>query len=1486
MELSQRVILGEICSQNGVDLDDPEVNLLLIEKLEILFSGLSKCIKLDAFSSLTELMIISQQLSHISCMESCPNLKKLWFCECQIAKIENLKSCIHLEELYMYENLISSIENLDDLKELKVLWLNDNRISTIENLSNLHNLSDLNLSGNLITLIGKALDRNGKLTSLRLSGNNVSNVQELLYLTGLPNLSLISLNEPGYSKNPVCKNPNLPIILLYYFPSLLVLDDATVDSPELRQAVRTVMQMKQSFYMMKSQHAKSGIELKLSRLRDILTSVSSRIGNQIELLDKAMRSLQIKKASKRSTDSSSDSCEPSLLAQWIKDLKQRISFWEYMNEKFRNSYCNARSVLKHQESLRTRLYQMELEMCGYFEVDEGKPEDDWFQYCSDLLASRFCCHDLKAVNIIGIRIIKMYKISNKLLQANFSRRYEELFGDSEQTDEENCCERLGNLNNQDYLLVSRPDEANELETYMSIITSGQNLSLNGLFLTNSLNLADRKALDKVLQRQWNRAQWSADHFASFVLVRVMTADNSVQDICHTDWIKNRGDNESAGGSGKSHCSCLSDSRVYRVADPNVVLPEFVIQLQYITKIESVSPFYQMLFDRNAEHHHLSFEEDIKTDLSILRKIPSKILRQTAIEITDHSVDAYIEQRPGNRSEGTTLTLNDMRCPKSLNLLKFHGLTHLRLTHCHLQRMPTVSGLPLQVIDVSHNKLKNAEGLHGICKLSHLDMSYNLLTELQDDIRIIKSTSPHLQELCIRGNPWVYRGDVRLFVVSEMKGLLSLDNRHVSKWESEGYSKMRDNPMTTLSILGGISTSVITTCKEFPYLTVNSIAAYLLGLKFTFKTDDLALSWAKITSVCLNGCQLCKFDNLERLSCLKFISLDDNYLKSIDDLTLCSNLEEISAENNYIRSVENIRHMKKLRRLLLGNNLITSLDGIQPGSFPSLQVFVLRSNLVEHLEGLDNCKNLRELYIGNNRVSQLKTVLQLKHLGELTIIDMYGNPIAQNLSSYRLRIIHYLRNVKCLDGSEVSTNEVNQSRELLGGHLSREFLMDRLETDEFEKISRLDLPSLNLKIVDSLSPETFTKLQSVNLEKNHLTSFGGLLFLPQLRVLCLNENSIEGLFPRHVCTLAARPEGNDARYFSLYKSAQPIFPYLQVVHLAKNQIGSLRPFQFHRMPALRSLFLQHNEIVSVNGLEGLHQLKELVLDGNRIKEIEEVSFLYNWSLQEIHIENNRLRELHQLSRLEGLKRLYIGGNRLADLNDLEKFAVSQKNLIDISVVDNPIAVKQMHRLILIHGLPRLQTIDGVAVTEEEREYSAEFYAEQDLQNVITANLCTSSNQSANVPGKPCTFGSELALPGICAAKISGNVPKMFTTSHVSLTSIAVTKPSYAVVNIGAQPVFADNERLTKQTVQQSRTGSQQAVLSDTANQNPGVSHSSGEAAAGTCTDEQHSAAANLPGMSIQPVISTQDLGKTMFNDKNKTQNGQSIWKSSSTCHAMK
>ena len=56
-------------------------------------------------------------------------------------------------------------------------------------------------------------------------------------------------------------------------------------------------------------------------------------------------------------------------------------------------------------------------------------------------------------------------------------------------------------------------------------------------------------------------------------------------------------------------------------------------------------------------------------------------------------------------------------------------------------------------------------------------------------------------------------------------------------------------------------------------------------------------------------------------------------------------------------------------------------------------------------------------------------------------------------------------------------------------------------------------------------------------------------------------------------------------------------------LGYNQITDMASLKLGHLNELKVLFLQGNEIAKVDGLEGCHELRELVLDKNRIKFVD-------------------------------------------------------------------------------------------------------------------------------------------------------------------------------------------------------------------------------------------------------------------------------------------
>ncbi|KAJ8308259.1 LOW QUALITY PROTEIN: hypothetical protein KUTeg_013133 [Tegillarca granosa] len=166
---------------------------------------------------------------------------------------------------------------------------------------------------------------------------------------------------------------------------------------------------------------------------------------------------------------------------------------------------------------------------------------------------------------------------------------------------------------------------------------------------------------------------------------------------------------------------------------------------------------------------------------------------------------------------------------------------------------------------------------------------------------------------------------------------------------------------------------------------------------------------------------------------------------------------------------------------------------------------------------------------------------------------------------------------------------------------------------------------------------------------------------------------------------------------------PLLENLEVLHLGYNGIKDIPTLQLR------------NEIQKVEGLDGLHDLRELVLDRNRIKNNYRLPISGN--LQELHMEENRIRDLANISCLDQLQRLYLGSNRIQEISELDRVE-GLNSLLEISLVNNPVARRHVHRPVLVFKLKQLMVIDGIPVTDEERAKAELYFMDQQ----VAANVC--------------------------------------------------------------------------------------------------------------------------------------------------------------------
>ena len=111
------------------------------------------------------------------------------------------------------------------------------------------------------------------------------------------------------------------------------------------------------------------------------------------------------------------------------------------------------------------------------------------------------------------------------------------------------------------------------------------------------------------------------------------------------------------------------------------------------------------------------------------------------------------------------------------------------------------------------------------------------------------------------------------------------------------------------------------------------------------------------------------------------------------------------------NITDITEIKKLN--LYAEDL---LDVSLISKMPNIEVLSLSSNQISSLSPLTNCLNVREIYLRNNNIDSFKELDHLKHLLNLKVLWLEGNPICNDIN-YREKVFNILPQVIFLDNKK-------------------------------------------------------------------------------------------------------------------------------------------------------------------------------------------------------------------------------------------------------------------------------------------------------------------------------------------------------------------------------------------------------------------------------------------------------------------------------------
>jgi len=1096
----------------------------------------------------------------------------------------------------------------------------------------------------------------------------------------------------------------------------------------------------------------------------------------------------------------------------IKSLEERVAFWEEKDDLIEQSYSNMCLQARNLIDQRVQRLTIELESVGNVRFEEGGPSHSWYKAVHDLFMSRFSELDFRDLPVTSVKIRCITRIFNKSRHILFTNKLETLKNSDEvaliNREDNRALDYLFNIWDQ----ISQDDKRgiyDKIEHGFDCIPNGS------ITLTNSLGVADKSRVKFILKKNNDgdtndRQDFRYGHLliCKTYLGKSCKAGKNERKITKSNFqdydsvyqtrrhaiCPTKANSKSAVGITEL-CDCNLRRSTWHVFDTHLVLPEYLVEFEYGTR--KAEPLTEVLsgvmydegvttsINESLEASIAADEEITQTDNNIMNMSPNVKIRPRLTVLTE---DLLLKQTNASyTSRITVLNFNGSGLSKLKLLSTLVNLKKLIVSFNELTSLQDLSGMSnLEYLDASFNKITTVDGFKGCIHLAYLDLSWNRLHYTREEVGLIRKYLPAIQNLHLKHNNFLKPKTLRLRCIGRLRNLVTMDSKVVTEEE------------TTLAIR-------MAACSRIAYVTIlahsrtDEAKPRTLSLESTTSVlmrvskhkpvklfEDDKKWFFKVTCLQLDNQHLSKISNLDNLENLKFVSFNNNDLTKIEGLEHCPQIEELSVKGNCISKLEGVDHLLKLETLIADDNNIMSIDSANFERLVSLRHLSLENNLIVRLKSLQKAVALYDLYLGNNRISNNREMFHLKSISGLSILDLAGNPIACESPDHRLFTIYHIQSLRALDGILVDPMEETLAKDVYGGRLTQDFVAERLGHSNFVEVCELDLPNQGIRNIDLGSAEAFGYLTSVNLEHNNLTNFGGLIYLINLKVLCLNYNHIESVTGKSKTNhMINAPHAKITHDDSEFNS--PLLEKLEVLHLGFNGISNMASLQLGRLRNIKTLFLQGNEISKLEAIGGLTELRDLVLDKNKIKSFSEGSFVSQWKLTELHCEENRLRELSNMEHLVNLQRLYVGLNRIQESSEIEKLE-RLPNLAELSLIGNPVSRRLMHRPMLVFRQPNLFNIDGIPVTSEERTKAELYFLEQQGGVHLLQTLAGAAN---------------LSLPGINAnpSKYSVQVPLRVT--HVQLNG---SNPDFAyqlsqrgldsLQNLSPPPVSNDYQDYSK------------------------------------------------------------------------------------------
>ncbi|KAG8754656.1 hypothetical protein FRC14_004860 [Serendipita sp. 396] len=440
------------------------------------------------------------------------------------------------------------------------------------------------------------------------------------------------------------------------------------------------------------------------------------------------------------------------------------------------------------------------------------------------------------------------------------------------------------------------------------------------------------------------------------------------------------------------------------------------------------------------------------------------------------------------------------------------------------------------------------------------------------------------------------------------------------------------------------------------------------------------------------------------------------------------------------------HWEKLTSIDLSGKALDSLARLKE-FLPKLEELIIDDNKIGWLSGIPG--GIRFLSAASNLLTSLTSYA---HFGQLECLDISKNGVNSLL---QLECLHRLRELKADHNEIVDLNGLVKLTRLRKLSLIANRLRHvDLSGTTWHDLEYLDLSRNRLETVKGL--HTLSKVNFVNLDENAITrlDIGGIMSglrcfrlsdnrlegtldvrqLVNVKILYADRNRLRGLIHteklKRLETLSLRYQGGNGLVVSakdvrdvrrLYLSGNPMSewfldePCYNLIYLELADCKLTRiPKEIGRViPNVRVLNLNYNFVSELEGLEQLRRLKKVSMIGSHLRGTKGIVRAMR-GMSELEMVDFRMNPCTVSWYVPLLAEESQKGNADADEEKDEWAGLDAK--FRRGLPDELYAGRLVYRGMLMEGCERLKMIDGLRVSEGERDKARELLARVQQQDV--------------------------------------------------------------------------------------------------------------------------------------------------------------------------